>query len=255
MKNPRCILITGASSGIGEALAHYYAGPGVFLALSGRDQARLDAVVQVCHDKGAEVSATVVDVCDRDAMADWISRIDQAHPLDLVIANAGISGDSGGNSIDLNENLTRDIFAVNFAGVLNTIFPALTPMRKRQRGQLALVSSIAGFRGLPSAPAYSTSKVMVKAYGEALRGVLSEDGIGVSVICPGFVESRITAKNKFAMPLLMKAPKAARIIARGLTKNHLLIAFPWPFVAFMWCLNLLPPCWANKLLSRMPRKG
>ncbi|MBT4933328.1 MAG: SDR family NAD(P)-dependent oxidoreductase [Rhodospirillaceae bacterium] len=255
MKNPRCILITGASSGIGEALAHYFAMPGVFLALSGRDQARLDKVAQVCRDKGAEVSAELVDVCDRDAMADWIKRTDQVQPLDLVIANAGISGDSGSNSIDLNENLTRDIFAVNFAGVLNTIFPALTPMRKRQRGQLALVSSMAGFRGLPSAPAYSTSKVMVKAYGEALHGVLAKEGIGVSVICPGFVESRITAKNKFPMPLLMKAPKAARIIAGGLAKNRLLIAFPWPFVAFMWSLNLLPPCWANKLLSRLPKKG
>ncbi len=252
MKNPRCILITGASSGIGEALAYFYASPSVFLAISGRDHSRLDAVAQVCRDKGAEVSAKVVDVCDQELMADWISHIDQAHPLDLVIANAGISGDSGSLSKDLNEDLTRDIFAVNFTGLLNTIFPALTPMRKRQRGQLALVSSIAGFRGFPSAPAYSTSKVMVKAYGEALRGVLEKEHIGVSVICPGFVESRITAKNKFPMPLLMKAPRAARIIAKGLAKNKLLIAFPWVFVVSIWGLNLLPPSWTNKLLSRLP---
>jgi short-subunit dehydrogenase len=249
MKNPRSILITGGSSGIGAALADYYARPGIFLALSGRDRTRLEGVAESCRDKGATVTADIVDVSDRDAMAEWIKRSDQQQPLDLVIANAGIAGEK-----DLDENATRDIFAVNFAGVLNTIFPALVPMRKRQRGQLALVSSISGFRGLPSAPAYSASKVMVKAYGEALRGVLTDEGIGVSVICPGFVESRITAKNNFPMPLLMTAPKAARKIATGLAKNRLLIAFPWPFVAFMWGLNLLPPSWANALLSRLPRK-
>lgn len=250
MKNPRSILITGASSGIGAALAVHYARPGVFLALSGRNRERLDKVANDCRDKGAEVSADVVDVTDRDAMAAWIKGSDQDHTLELVIANAGIAGEG-----DLDENMTREIFSVNMAGVLNTIFPALGPMRKRQRGQLALVSSIAGFRGLPSSPAYSASKVMVKAFGEALRGVLGVEGIGVSVICPGFVESRITAKNDFHMPLIMKAPKAARIIARGLAKNRLLIAFPWPFVAFIWSLNLLPPCWANKLLSKLPRRG
>ncbi len=250
MKNPRSILITGASSGIGAALAEFYAGPGVSLALCGRNRARLDGVAQACRDKGADVATEIVDVSERDAMAAWIGRSDQARPLDLVIANAGISGEG-----DLDETATRAIFAINMAGVLNTIFPALGPMRQRRRGQLALVSSMAGFRGMPSAPAYSASKVMVKAYGEALRGVLADEGIGVSVICPGFVESRITAKNDFPMPLIMSATKAARIIAGGLAKNRLLIAFPWVFVAFMWSLNWLPPCWTSKLLSRLPKKG
>ena len=251
MENPRSILITGASSGIGEALARLYAGPGVFLALGGRDRTRLETVAEACRGKGADVASEIVDVADRNAMHSWIKGVDLVHPLDLIIANAGIAGDSGIRGGGLDEEVTRDIFAVNMAGVLNTIFPALKPMRKRKRGQLALVSSIAGFRGLPSAPAYSASKVMVKAYGEALRGVLAEDGIGVSVICPGFVESRITDKNEFPMPLIMKASKAARIIQKGLEKNRLLIAFPWPLVAFMWSLNLLPPCWANKLLNQL----
>ncbi len=255
MKTPRSILITGASSGIGEALARHYAGPGVYLALSGRDASRLEAVAQSCRARGAEAETAVLDVADRDAMRRWMEDFDRRRPLDLVIANAGIAGDSGGRGGDLNEDQTRDIFAVNMAGVLNTLFPAIGPMRQRGRGQLALVSSLAGFRGLPSSPAYSASKVMVKAYGEALRGVLADDGVGVSVICPGFVESRITAKNKFPMPLIMTADKAARIIARGLSRNRLLIAFPWPLAAILWSLNLLPPCWANKLLSGLPRKG
>jgi short-subunit dehydrogenase len=250
MKSPRSILITGASSGIGEALAREYAHPGIFLALSGRNRERLDAVATYCRDKGVTVSADVIDVTDRAAMAEWIKAADAEHPLDMIIANAGIAGDSGLRSGDLNERLTRDIFEVNMIGVLNTVFPVLENMRQRKHGQLALVSSIAGFRGLPSAPAYSASKAMIKTYGEALHGVLAKDQVGVSVICPGFVKSRITDKNTFPMPLIISAPKAALKIRKGLEKNQLLIAFPWPFVTFMWFLNLLTPYWANKLLTQ-----
>jgi short-subunit dehydrogenase len=159
MKNPRSILITGGSSGIGEALALQYAAPGVFLALSGRDDERLQAVAGHCRERGADVASETIDVTDRDAMRAWIERIDDNHPLDLVIANAG----TGGSGPD--ENSTRDIFAVNMAGVLNTTFPAVERMRQRETGQIALVSSLAGFIGMPNSPAYSSSKVMVKAYG------------------------------------------------------------------------------------------
>jgi short-subunit dehydrogenase len=95
---------------------------------------------------------------------------------------------------------------------------------------------------------------MVKAYGEALHGVLMKDNVGVSVICPGFVRSRITDKNAFSMPLIISASKAAQKIRKGLEKNQILIAFPWPFVLFMWCLNLLTPNLANKLLTRITPK-
>jgi len=249
MKNPKSILITGGSSGIGEALALLYAGPGVFLALSGRNEDRLQAVAVLCRNAGADVLAHTIDVTDRDAMRNWIERTDDDHPLDLVIANAGISG--GG----LDENATRDIFAVNMAGVLNSMFPAIERMRQRGYGQIALMSSLSGFIGMPSAPAYSASKVMVKAYGEAMRGRLKNYGIEVSVICPGFVESRLTAGNTFKMPLLMKADKAALIIARGLARNKITIAFPGPTATAMRLLALLPAGLANRLLSRMPKKN
>jgi len=254
MKNPRSILITGASSGIGEALAREYANPGIFLALSGRNRERLNAVANYCRNKGVIVNTQVVDVTDRGAMAEWIKATNSEHPLDLIIANAGIAGDSGARSSDLNERLTRDIFDVNMLGVLNTIFPVIENMRQRRKGQLALVSSIAGFHGLPSAPAYSASKAMVKAYGEALHGVLKKDRVEVSVICPGFVRSRITDKNAFSMPLIMSASKAAQKIRKGLEKNQILIAFPWPFVLFMWCMSLLTSHLANKILSQITPK-
>ena len=175
--------------------------------------------------------------------------MDDDHPLDLVIANAGISG--GG----MDENATRDIFAVNMAGVLNTVFPIIDRMQQRGAGQIALMSSLSGFIGMPGAPAYSASKVMVKAYGEALRGRLRHYGIDVSVICPGFVETRLTATNKFKMPMLMKSDKAARIIVGGLAKNRINIAFPLPMATAVRFLSLLPAALANRLLSRMPRKN
>ena len=207
-----------------------------------------------CRNKGVTVCTKIVDVTDRQTMSEWIKAIDAEDPLDVIIANAGIAGDSGVQSYNLNERLTREIFDVNMVGVLNTIFPVIENMRQRKKGQLALVSSIAGFRGLPSAPAYSASKAMVKAYGEALHGVLKKDSVGVSVICPGFVRSRITEKNDFPMPLIISAPKAAQKIRKGLEKNQILIAFPWPFVLFMWCINILNPYLANKILTRITPK-
>ena len=251
-RNPNAVLITGASSGIGEALAHNYAGPGRFLALCGRNGERLQTVAKACRKFGSQVNAETVDVAERDAMARWIESVDAEHPLELVIANAGISAGTGGQGES--ESQARDIFAVNLAGVLNTVWPAIKAMRGRGRGQIAIVSSIAGFRGIPGTPAYSASKAAVKAYGEALRGWLAADGIKVSVVCPGFVRTRMTDKNPFPMPLIMDAGKAAGIIRRGLERNKARIIFPWPMAVAAWLLGVLPPAWIDPLLTRAPKK-
>ncbi|MBM3564945.1 MAG: SDR family NAD(P)-dependent oxidoreductase [Alphaproteobacteria bacterium] len=249
---PRSILITGASSGIGRALAVLYAGPGVRLFLSGRDPARLTEVHAVCAAQGAEVEAETIDATDSEAMSAWIRRADALTPLDLVVANAGVSAGTGGAGE--NEDQTRTIFAVNIKGVLNTVWPAIRAMRPRRNGQIAIVSSLAGYRGLPGAPAYSASKAAVKVWGEALRGWLHRDGIKVNVICPGYVRTRMTAKNRFPMPFLMDADEAAAIIVRGLARNKSRIAFPWPFAFLVWLLSVLPPAWTDPLFARMPRK-
>ncbi len=249
---PRAILITGASSGIGEALAREYAEPGCFLALSGRNEERLKAVAEACRGFGAEAVAQTVDVADRDATAKWVKGIDADHPLDLVIANAGISAGTGGRGES--ESQARNIFAVNLAGVLNTVWPALGPMRERGHGQIAIISSIAAFRGIPGVPAYSASKAAVKVYGEALRGWLKPDGIRVSVVCPGFVRTPMTDKNPYPMPFIMDPAKAARIIRRGLQLNKARIAFPWPIYFMAWLLGALPPGWTDPLLKRAPEK-
>ena len=249
---PQSILITGASSGIGEALALAYAAPGVRLALSGRHQSRLDAVAEQCRQRGAEIDGRTINVTDRDAMRDWIRSAERAQPLDLVIANAGISaGTSGGGEA---ERQVRLIFDTNLNGTLNTVHPAIEAMRTRRRGQIAVMSSAAAFRGFPGAPSYSASKAAIRIYGEALRGMLDRDGIGVSVICPGFVRSRITAANRFRMPLLMDADRAAAIIRRGLAKNKSRIAFPWPTYFASWLTGALPPGLTDRFFRNLPEK-
>lgn len=251
MQHPRTILITGASSGIGEALAHAYAGPEIFLALVGRDLARLSAVAEACRARGAEVVTCTTDVTHGAGLAAWLTTIDQQHPLDLVIANAGISGGTGNGE---SAAQTRQIMSVNVDGVFNTVLPLIPRMVARRRGQIALMSSLASFRGFPGAPAYCASKATVRIWGEGLRPDLARHGVGVSVICPGFVISRMTAVNTFRMPLLMPAERAAEIIKRGLARNRARIAFPRRMYYTTMLVAALPQALLDWVLARLPRK-
>jgi short-subunit dehydrogenase len=253
MRDPSSILITGASSGIGEALAKRYARAGRQLFLGGRDEARLEAVAGACRAAGAAVETKVQDVTDKAAMAEWVAACDAAAPLELAIANAGISAGTGGAEGET-EAQARKIYAVNLDGVLNTLFPAIEKMRSRQRGQVAVMSSLAAFRGFPGAPAYCASKAAVRVWAESLRPELAREGIGVSVICPGFVESRMTAVNDFHMPLLMSAERAAATVERGLARNKARIAFPLRLYAGAWLLGALPPSWTDAAMNRLPKK-
>jgi len=248
----RGIVITGASSGIGQALAELYARPGVLLALTGRDATRLQAVAETCRQRGATVEAETVPVTDQAAMASFIQRIAARSRLDLVIANAGVSG--GFKDWDDFDAYVRSITSVNIDGVLNTVNPAIPIMVKQRSGQLAIVASIAGFVAMPGAVPYSASKHFARAYAEELRGRLAPEGVRVSAICPGFVTSRMTARNKFPMPFLMDEQRAARIIADGLARNRGRIAFPWPMLAMIRLLGLLPYPMLDWLLSRAPKK-
>lgn len=257
MQNPKNILITGASSGIGEALAYHYAQEGIKLYLSGRNEERLNQVAQACREKEAEVEIALVDVTDQAAMQDWIFSTNQKAELDLVIANAGISGGSGGRLDGEPINEARKIFEVNVTGVFNTVEPAVEIFKDSGSSkQIAIVASLAGFRGWPSAPSYTASKGAVRFYGEALRGSLAKNtNIQINVICPGFVKSRITDQNDFPMPLIMDADKAASIIARGLEKNKGRICFPLPVHGFVWFMSILPDWLAQKILAKSPAKS
>ena len=242
------IVITGASSGIGEALALDYAQPGIALALSGRDAERLKAVAEACRARGATVDDTAIDVTDRAALAAWLARFDDVHPVDLLIANAGISIDKDNSSLD-DFSRVRQTMAVNVDGVFNTVEPLVGRMMQRRRGQIAVVSSLASFIGLPYSASYNASKAAVRVWGESIRYVLKKHGVGVSVICPGFVVSRMTANAPFPMPFLMTSAQASAIIRRGLARDRPRIAFPIGTKAAVWFGATLPGRWTAKLLG------
>lgn len=249
MRNPRSILITGASSGIGEALARWYAAPGIGLALTDLSADRLEAVATACRRSGAEVRTAVLEITNANEVRDWVVTVDAARPLDLVVASAGIArahgiGDEGETPSDV-EQMMR----INFGGVCNTLLPLIPAMRRRRHGQLALMSSIIALRGLPYAPAYSASKAALKAYGEALGSWLRMDGIEVAVVMPGFVNTSLTRHIVAPKPFEMSAERAARIIARRLERGRRSIIFPFRLHAGMRLLAVLPSVAADHFLA------
>ncbi len=245
------VLITGASSGIGEALARHYAITGAgTLFISGRNRERLETVKTACERYNVKVYAEVMDVTDRQNTAAWIKKCEEIAPLNIVYANAGVA------TLEETPENIYNTFNTNVIGVLNTLIPAVEIFKNRRdkHKTLVITSSIAGYHGLPSCPSYSASKACVKAYGEALRSELRQFSIQVSVICPGFVKSRITDQNTCPMPFFMSAEKAAKIIAEKVEENIGLIAFPWPMRFAAWFMSILPNCVSDFVYTRLPHK-
>ncbi|MGN0854713.1 MAG: SDR family NAD(P)-dependent oxidoreductase [Kiritimatiellia bacterium] len=241
-------LITGASSGIGEALALACARRGDTLFLCGRDAARLQEVVRRCRALDAPTYGSIIDVADGAATRVWIQNCHAISPLDRVFSNAGI-----GTGKESAENVRRT-FDVNVGGSLNVVLEAIEIFRRRGFGQIVLMASIAGYGPLASCPAYAATKSCLKTWGLGLRGLLAPEGIRVSVICPGFVRSRLTARNTCPMPFFMEADKAADVILRRMERNVGLIAFPWPMRLAAWGLSILP-FRLNEFLNRfLPAK-
>jgi NADP-dependent 3-hydroxy acid dehydrogenase YdfG len=248
--NARSILITGATSGIGRALALAYAAPGLRLHLVGRDDERLRKVAERCRSAGADVLEGRADVRGRAAMADLVRAWDEEAPLDLAIAGAGItSGVGEGRDLE-HPDAVRAVLAVNLHGVLNTLDPLVPAMVARARGHLAVIGSLGGIRALPSSPAYSAAKAAVHAYAEALRPRLRRHGVTVSIIAPGFVETPLNRDITAPRPLQMGPERAAMLIRRGLERRRPVIAFPLPLYVAVKLLTLLPPALGDFILDR-----
>jgi len=249
MNDPKTILITGASGGIGSALAEAYAGSGQTLILLGRDEQRLQHVADRCRNGGARVETESIDVRDTEVLRERLNRISQQFPLDMAIINAGIIGDIGADAEGESWEAIERIVNVNLTAALATADAVLPAMRDRGSGQLVFISSISAYFGLPLTPTYAATKAAMKSYAEGWRGWLATEGIGVTAVMPGFVESDMSRKFPGSRPFLISAGKAADIIKRRLRRNPARISFPFPLNFGMWWLSVLPPAVSLKILG------
>jgi len=227
--------ITGASTGIGREIALQLARQGVIVAASARSRDKLETLTR----EQPGIRGYPVDVTDAAAVSDVHQRIvDEVGSLDLAILNAGVWHPMKASKYDAHR--AAESVSVNYLGIANALEPLIPAMRERGRGHIALVASVAGYRGLPKAAAYAPSKAAVISLAEVLRLELASDGLVVSVINPGFVDTPMTAENRFPMPYIIKPDDAAIRIIRGLTRERFEIAFPWQLVALLKFARILP---------------
>ncbi len=244
----RRILITGATSAIGSALAREYAAPDVTLILHGRREDVLARVARTCTARGAVVQRHCLDVRDGPALQVWLEGLGA---LDLVVINAGMNTHVGSKGEPEPWDEVDALLDVNLKASMRIAQMILPAMRARRRGQIAFMSSLAGYFGLPITPAYSASKAGIKAYGEALRGWLAPEGIHVSVIMPGYVKSPMCDSMPGPKPWVWTPERAAREIRRGLTRDRARISFPFPLNWGTWWLAVLPAALSHRIVRWM----
>jgi short-subunit dehydrogenase len=246
----RVVVITGASSGLGAALALLYAAPGVAMGLVGRDPERLAASAGACRAAGATVESAIIDVADGSALAGWLETFDQTYPVELLIANAGTSAGPAPDTPGEPLAVTERQLGTNLLGAVHTIAPLVPRLCARGRGRIVAIASLAAFRGLPYSPGYCASKAGLRAYGEALRPQLLPYGVGVTVVCPGFFSSPMTDRWEGSTPFLVSGERAARRIKRGIDRGARRIHFPWPLVLGMRFCDLAPAVIGDAILRR-----
>lgn len=244
------ILITGANRGIGLQLAYRYAAPNINLILVARDAEKLKSAADHCQRLGANTICESIDVRDARLLETFLLDMDSKIPIDLVIANAGVSSTLQSNWQQETEEDIDMVFATNLQGTINTINPLINNMIVRQKGQIVMMSSLAGLRGLPQSPSYCASKAAVRIYGQSLRSWLARYKIKVNVICPGYIKTDMSDRLTGPKPFLISSEKAARLIQRGLSKNKACIAFPWQLSVLTKLAYLLPAKPVDAILNR-----
>lgn len=245
---PSCIVITGASSGLGAGLARAYAAPNRTLGLIGRDPERLSRVAERCRTAGATVETGIIDVTDLAAVTAWLVALDTARPVGLLIANAGISSGPSPGVQPEGIASARRLIEVNLLGIMNVVETLLPRMIARGGGQVAVVASLAAYRGLPDSPAYSASKAGVLAYGEALRVRSEPAGVRLSVIVPGFFASPMSARYDGLKLFPMTEAKAVKRVVCGLRRKQRQIVFPFRLAFLLRCLPWLPAWCGDRII-------
>jgi len=246
------VFLTGASSGLGEALARHYAARGATLGLVARRDPELRALASSLGNVPVQTyRGDVRDPSDlARAASDFLARFGVP---DVVIANAGISR---GVLTEAPEDLDvfKAIFETNVLGIVHTFAPFVVPMREARSGVLAGVASVAGFRGLPGSGAYCGSKSAAITYLESLRVEMLGTGVSVVTLCPGFVETPLTARNPYRMPFLIPADKAARLMANAIEDKRRFYVLPWQMAVLGKALRCLPRPIFDRVVARRARK-
>lgn len=250
-RRPRRIFITGASSGIGAALARHYARGDVRLGLVGRRREALEALAAEC---GGEAQVFVADVADASAMHRAAAQFVAAGGLpDIVIASAGVSVGTLTEHAEDADAFAR-VMHTNVLGMVHTFQPFVAPMRAAGAGTLVGIASVAGVRGLPGAGAYSASKAAVRRYLESLRVELHGSGVRVVTISPGYIDTPMTAINPYPMPFLMPAAAAAERMARAIDAGRRHVVIPWQMGWVARLLGWLPDPVYDRVFARAGRK-
>lgn len=243
--------ITGASSGLGAALARACAGPSHVLTLFGRDDARLDTVADDCVRLGASVAKVRCDITDAPAMREALVDADRRCPVDIVIANAAIGGaDVLSSAAEEPYDLARRIFETNLLGTINTITPLQSRFVERRRGRFVVIGSMAAFEGLADAPAYAASKAAVRTYGHGLRRRLAAYDVHVTIVSPGFITTPMSNSLPFEHAFPWTAERSARHILRGIERGAAEIAFPWQLRLGLAIGGVLPLALVDAVLER-----
>ncbi|WP_137181708.1 SDR family oxidoreductase [Roseomonas sp. AR75] len=236
MRAFRSVVISGASRGLGAALARRFAASGARLLLVARDRDALEAVAADCAARGAAVEIAALDVAEAARLAAALARFEAAGPVDLVIANAGVlAGTASAGGAEDPDAAARQV-AVNLLGAIHLVGPLLPGMLARGEGAVALVASLAAFRGLPDSPGYSASKAGMLAWGESLRAAHAPQGLRVTVLCPGFFDSAMGARHLGRRPSKMTLDDTAARCERAIRAGRAMAAFP---PALAWPLRLL----------------
>lgn len=249
------VLITGATGGIGGALVESYAQHGNTLILQGRNAPRLAELAAMCEARGARVLTRVLDVRDREALSAWLQDVCLREQINLLIVNAGVNTNTGPDGAGERWEDVQALIEVNVLAAMATVDGVLPSMRARGAGQIALISSLAAYFGLPVTPSYCASKAALKVYGEALRGWLAPEGVRVNVVMPGYVDSQMCHAMPGPKPFLWSAERAARFIRRGLERNRPRISFPFPLNFGSWWLSVLPPAISQRILLLIGYRG
>ncbi len=246
----KIVFLTGASSGIGEALALEIAKCGATLGLLARREVLLKELADKCERNGGKARYFAVDVTDANAVAEAAESLrNEFGRVDILIANAGIGGNNS-ETRNFNPQAVAQVININLLGAVNAVSAVLPAMLENKSGQLVAISSLAGFRGLPKSAAYSASKAGMTAFFESVRLDVQTKGIAVTIIQPGFIKTPLTAGRNNKMPFLMELKDAIPLFLRAVEKRKKFAAFPWQLATLVRLGKIFPAWLYDRIAGR-----